>query len=107
MVAELAPGATLGRVRRLGGGLAPATFTFDLQGARNGGYVVKRYRADDVVGEDPVDLPVFDLICGLRARQWGAVWLTAYREQGLTDTTRQFAARATSYLRQALAELSA
>ena len=47
MVAEFAPGATLGRVRRLGGGLATETFAFDLQGAGNGGYVVKRYRADD------------------------------------------------------------
>jgi aminoglycoside phosphotransferase (APT) family kinase protein len=288
MVSEIAPGSTLGRVRRLGGGLATETFAFDLQGAGNGGYVVKRYRADDetapsewerlvfaqrvrvpvpepmalnaegswfgvpalvmkrlpgraeiqpadvdtwlrelalalatihetslagaqdallkaphaetweppaglrtsalsnrvvaaieqylpratwdpalthgdfhpgnvlwrrqaisgvadwsmaragprwyelaylradvvlllgvagadrltdlyvsVIGQDPVDLPVFDLICGLRARRWAALWLTAYREQGLTDTPRGFAARLTPYLRRALAALGA
>ncbi len=47
MVSAIAPTATLGRVRRLGGGLATATFAFDLQGAGNGRYVVKRYDADD------------------------------------------------------------
>ena len=56
-------------------------------------------------GHEPVDLALFDLICGLRAREAGARWLNAYREQGRTDTARQFSSRATAYLRHALANL--
>lgn len=61
----------------------------------------------DIVGSRPVDLPVFDLMCGLAARRFGARWLSAFRHQGCTDTPRQFAARVTPFLRQALAELGA
>jgi aminoglycoside phosphotransferase (APT) family kinase protein len=61
----------------------------------------------NIVGASPVDLPVFDLMCGLAARQLGAQWLRAFRHQGCTDTPRQFAARVTPFLRQALAELGA
>ncbi len=61
----------------------------------------------DIVGAQPVDLPVFDLMCGLAARRLGAQWLRAFRHQGCTDTPRQFAARVTPFLRQALAELGA
>ncbi|MBO0884924.1 MAG: aminoglycoside phosphotransferase family protein [Mycobacterium sp.] len=60
-----------------------------------------------IAGRSPVDLPVFDLMCGLAARQLGAQWLRAFRHQGCTDTPRQFAARVTPFLRQALAELGA
>lgn len=61
-----------------------------------------------IAGEAPQDLPVFDLMCGLAARQFGATqWLGAFRHQGCTDTPRQFAARLTPFLRQALAELGA
>lgn len=62
----------------------------------------------DIAGEVPADLPVFDLMCGLAARKLGASqWLRAFRQQGCTDTARQFAARVTPFLRQALAELGA
>lgn len=62
----------------------------------------------DLAGTTPVDLPVFDLVCGLEARRSGASrWLSAYRHQGCTDSRRQFAARVTPFLRQALAELGA
>lgn len=62
----------------------------------------------DIAGGAPVDLPVFDLMCGLAARRFGAAqWLRAFRQQGCTDTPRQFAARVTPFLRQALAELGA
>lgn len=60
----------------------------------------------DITGEQPVNLPVFDLMCGLAARELGASrWLHAFRTQGCTDSPRQFAARVTPFLRQALAEL--
>ena len=59
-----------------------------------------------ITGQQPVDLALFDLICGLRARESAASWLTAYREQGRTDTPRQFASRVTPFLRQALAQLN-
>ena len=60
-----------------------------------------------ITGRAPVDLALFDLICGLRARESASRWLDAYREQGRTDTPRQFAARVTPFLRQALANLEA
>jgi hypothetical protein len=60
----------------------------------------------DIAGRTPVDLPVFDLMCGLVARHYGATaWLPSYRHQGCTDSPRQFAARITPFLRHALAEL--
>lgn len=60
----------------------------------------------DTVGSLPVDLPAFDLMCGLAAHRLGASkWLHAYRHQGCTDTPRQFTARVTPFLHQALAEL--
>ena len=55
----------------------------------------------------PVDLALFDLICGLRARASAVRWLDAYREQGCPDSPRQFAGRVTPLLRQALAHLGA
>lgn len=61
----------------------------------------------DFSGAALVDLPVFDLMCGLAARRLGTQWLGAYRHQGCTDTARQFAARASAFLRHALAELGA
>lgn len=62
----------------------------------------------DIAGATPADLPVFDLMCGLAARRFGATqWLHSYRQQGCTDTPRQFAARVTPFLRQALADLGA
>ncbi|MGH3599255.1 MAG: phosphotransferase, partial [Pseudonocardiaceae bacterium] len=62
----------------------------------------------DIVGSTPVDLPVFDLMCGLVARRFGATqWLPSYRQQGCIGTPRQFVARVTPFLRQALAELGA
>lgn len=62
----------------------------------------------EITGAVPVDLPIFDLMCGLAARQLGPTrWLPAYRYQGCTDMPRQFAARVTPFLRQALAELGA
>jgi aminoglycoside phosphotransferase (APT) family kinase protein len=62
----------------------------------------------EVASAAPVDLPVFDLMCGLVARQFGPTkWLPSYRHQGCTDTSRQFAARTTPFLRRALAELGA
>lgn len=59
----------------------------------------------DVTGGVPPDLPVFDLMSALEARRWGARWLSAYRQQGLPDNPRQFAARLTPFIRRALAEL--
>lgn len=72
-----------------------------------GGDVADRFARSysDIVAQPPVDLPLFDLICGLRARQWCGAWLGAYREQGLVATRRQFAARVTPFLQRALAEL--
>ncbi len=62
----------------------------------------------DVAASKPVDLPVFDLMAGLVARQLGAKqWLGSYRHQGCIDSPRQFAARMPPFLRQALAELGA
>jgi aminoglycoside phosphotransferase (APT) family kinase protein len=62
----------------------------------------------DIVGAAPVDLPVFDLMCGLAAQRFGTTqWLGAFRHQGCTDSRRQFAARVPPFLRQALAELGA
>lgn len=60
-----------------------------------------------IAGRAPVDLPVFDLMCGLAARRLATQWLNSFRHQGCTDTPRQFAARVTPFLRQALAELDA
>lgn len=60
----------------------------------------------DVAGPTPVDLPVFDLMSGLVARQLGPTrWLPSYQQQGCTDTSAQLAARVTPFLRQALAAL--
>lgn len=58
-----------------------------------------------ITGADVPDLPALDLRCALHARRWGARWLGAYRQQGRTDTARQFAARLTPFVRRALAEL--
>ncbi len=61
-----------------------------------------------IAGEAPANLPVFDLMCGLAARRLAPTrWIHSYRHQGCTDTPRQFAARVTPFLRQALAELGA
>ncbi len=60
----------------------------------------------DAVDATPVDLPTFDLMCGLAAHRLGTSrWLHAYRHQGCTDTPRQFTARVAPFLHQALAEL--
>lgn len=60
----------------------------------------------DVAAAKPVDLPVFDLMAGLVARQLGPKqWLGSYRHQRCADTPRQFAARMPPFLRQALVEL--
>lgn len=59
----------------------------------------------EITSLEPVDLPVFDLVCGLSARQWGRAWLGAYRQQGLTATHFQFANRLTPFLRHAMARL--
>jgi aminoglycoside phosphotransferase (APT) family kinase protein len=62
----------------------------------------------NVVGVAPIDLPAFDLMAGLVARQLGPrYWRNSYQQQGCTDTIRQFAARMPPFLRQALAELGA
>jgi aminoglycoside phosphotransferase (APT) family kinase protein len=58
-----------------------------------------------ITGLEPVDLPAFDLTCALHAREWGHLFLRAYRQQGRTDSMRQFAARLSPFLRRALAEL--
>jgi aminoglycoside phosphotransferase (APT) family kinase protein len=59
----------------------------------------------DITGLEPVDLPAFDLVCGIHAREFGHRFLDAYREQGRTDNMRQCAARLTAFIRRALAEL--
>jgi aminoglycoside phosphotransferase (APT) family kinase protein len=59
----------------------------------------------DITGLEPVDLPAFDLLCGIHAREFGHRFLDAYREQGRTDSMRQCAARLTPFIRRALAEL--
>jgi hypothetical protein len=58
-----------------------------------------------VTGLEPVDLPAFDLMCGMHARRFGHLFLDAYRAVGRTDTVRQFAARLAPFNRRALAEL--
>lgn len=58
-------------------------------------------------GTPPADLQVYDLICGLQALRKHASMLTAYRQQGRTDNSQQFADRATAFLRHALADLGA
>ena len=60
-----------------------------------------------ITGLEPVDLAAFDLACGLHAREWGHLFLEAYRQQGRTDNMRQFAARLSPFIRRALAELEA
>lgn len=60
-----------------------------------------------IAGTPPGDLPVFDLICGLEALRSSARMLRAYRQQGRTDSPRQFADRATAFLRNTLAEIGA
>jgi aminoglycoside phosphotransferase (APT) family kinase protein len=59
-----------------------------------------------ITGLEPVDLPAFDLLCAIHARQWGHQFLEAYREQGRTDNMRQFAARLTPFIRRAVAQLA-
>ena len=82
---------------------ADVALLFGMRGVRR---LTEHYVA--ISGERPVDLPVFDLMCGLAARRLGATqWLPSFRHQGCTDTPRQFAARVTPFLRQALAELGA
>jgi aminoglycoside phosphotransferase (APT) family kinase protein len=56
-------------------------------------------------GLEPVDLPAFDLMCGMHARRHAALFLEAYVSVGRTDTVRQFAARLVPFNRRALAEL--
>ncbi len=56
-------------------------------------------------GALPADLPVFDLIWGLDAFRKKVRILRAHREQGRVTTPRQFTARATVFLRHALAAL--
>jgi aminoglycoside phosphotransferase (APT) family kinase protein len=58
-----------------------------------------------ISGADPVDLPVFDLLCGLDTLRKGGRILTAYRQQGRTDTSQQFEDRASAFLRHTLARL--
>jgi aminoglycoside phosphotransferase (APT) family kinase protein len=58
-----------------------------------------------VAGATPADVPVFDLICGLQALRKGTRMLTAYRQQGRTDSPQQFADRASAFLVHTLAEL--
>lgn len=81
---------------------ADVTLLFGLQAARR---LTEHYVA--YVGIDPVDLPVFDLMCGVVAHRFTSRWLGAFQQQGSTATQRQFDARVVPFLRQALAELGA
>ena len=74
-----------------------------LYGMKGADRILEHYVA--ITGLEPVDLPAFDLMCGLHAREWGHLFLEAYRQQGRTDTMRQFAARLSPFIRRALAEL--
>jgi len=56
-------------------------------------------------GVEPVDLAAFDLMCGMKARRFGAFYLEAYTALGRTDTVRQFAARLAPFNRRALETL--
>jgi aminoglycoside phosphotransferase (APT) family kinase protein len=60
-----------------------------------------------ITGAEPADLPVFDLVCGLDTLRKGARIRTAYRQQGRTDSPREFTDRATAFLGHTLAELGA
>ncbi|MEQ4205791.1 phosphotransferase [Actinopolymorpha sp. B9G3] len=60
-----------------------------------------------ISGATPPDLPIFDLIWGLDALRKRARILAAHRQQGRTDSPDQYKARASAFLRQALAELGA
>lgn len=79
---------------------ADVTLIYGIKGADR---LLEHYVA--ITGLDPVDLPAFDLMCGLHARQWGHLFLVAYQAVGRTDTVRQFAARLAPFNRRALAEL--
>lgn len=79
---------------------ADVTFLYGMKAADR---VLDHYMA--ITGLEPVDLAAFDLMCGMNARQWGHRFLVAYREQGRTDTMRQFAARLAPFNRRALAQL--
>ena len=74
-----------------------------LYGMKGADRILDHYMA--ITGLEPVDLPAFDLMCGIHARQFGHLFLDAYREQGRTDSMRQFAARLSPFIRRALAEL--
>jgi aminoglycoside phosphotransferase (APT) family kinase protein len=74
-----------------------------LYGVKGADGLLEHYVA--ITGLQPVDLPAFDLMCGMNARQWGHRFLDAYQAVGRTDTVRQFAARLAPFNRRALAEL--
>jgi aminoglycoside phosphotransferase (APT) family kinase protein len=75
-----------------------------LCGVKGADRLLEHYIA--ITGLEPVDLPAFDLLCALHARQWGHRFLEAYRDQGRTDNMRQFAARVTPFIRRAVAQLA-
>lgn len=60
-----------------------------------------------ITGATPTDLPTFDLVWGLDAFRKRVRILRAHRHQGRADSPQQYTARATAFLRHALAELGA
>jgi aminoglycoside phosphotransferase (APT) family kinase protein len=60
-----------------------------------------------ITGLEPVDPAAFDLMRGMNARQFGHLFLDAYRAVGRTDTVRQIAARLAPFNKRALAAVSA
>jgi aminoglycoside phosphotransferase (APT) family kinase protein len=74
-----------------------------LYGMRLADRLLEHYVA--AAGVEPVDLAAFDLMCGMKARRFGHLYLEAYRDLGRRDTLRQFAARLAPFNRRALAEL--
>jgi aminoglycoside phosphotransferase (APT) family kinase protein len=74
-----------------------------LYGMRAADRLLDHYVA--AAGVEPVDLAAFDLMCGMKARRFGHLYLESYRAVGRGDTVRQFAARLAPFNRRALAEL--
>lgn len=60
----------------------------------------------DLLGPPPDELPVWDLMCALGAREWSHQWVLPYREQGARDISiHRFRARLRSFTARALAQL--
>ena len=69
--------------------------------------VAERYREtyERVLGERVRGLAVWDLLCGLDALHWNAMWVEPYREQGADLTQPTAHRRALAFVRASLSRI--